>query len=78
MKQLLLAAVAISLSSCTSSVDIPAKIREFGQALDGGVTYRADGSFKERNTPDGTGRPYDFEMIAVRGVMTAQKAGPGV
>ncbi|MDE0300806.1 MAG: hypothetical protein OXN17_19375 [Candidatus Poribacteria bacterium] len=64
MSRLLLAAVAICLSSCASSVDIPAKIRDFGQALDSGVTYRAKGSFQERNTPDGTGRAYEFEMIA--------------
>jgi len=64
MKLPLLVTFIVALSSCGSSVDIPAKVREFGKALDSRVTYRAHGSFKERHTPDGTGRAYDFEMIA--------------
>ena len=64
IKLFLLVAAILSLSSCASSVDIPAKIRELGQALDSGVTYRAAGNFKERDTPEGTGKAYDYEMIA--------------
>ena len=64
MKLLLLVTAIVTLSSCASSVDIPAKVREFGKALDSRVTYRAHGSFKARHAPDGTGRAYDFEMIA--------------
>lgn len=62
MKILILVMAMGGLSACASSVDIPAKIKKSLQALDSGVTYRAEGRFDVENKARGEGRVYYFHM----------------